>query len=68
VSKIALLGVTAMTTKDAEQIADGLIRDYLDPDYKVTDLRGFLGALVQALEAAHQQGWNDCVEKGKLKG
>ena len=57
-----------MTTKDAEQIADGLIRDYLDPDYKVTDLRGFLGALVQALEAAHQQGWNDCVELGKLKG
>ena len=55
-------------TKDAEQIAQGLIRDYIGSDYKVTDLRRFFGALVQALEAAHQQGWKECVQEGKLKG
>jgi hypothetical protein len=57
-----------MTPKDVEQIAHGLIRGYIGPDYKVTDLRGFFGALVKPLEAAHHQGWKDCVEEGKLKG
>ena len=53
---------------DAEQIAHGLIRGYIGPDDKVVDLRGFIGALVQALEAAYQQGWSKCVEEGQLKG
>jgi hypothetical protein len=57
-----------MTTKDAQQTAHGLIQGSIGPDHKVTDLGGFFGALVQALEAAHQQGWKDCVEEGKLKG
>jgi hypothetical protein len=53
---------------DAEQIAHGLIRGYIGPDDKVADVTGFFSALVQALEAAYQQGWNKCVEEGKLKG
>jgi hypothetical protein len=57
-----------MILKDAQQIADGIIQSYIGPDHKVTDMRAFFGALVLALEAAHQQGWKDCVEEGKLKG
>jgi hypothetical protein len=61
-----------MTTKDAQQIAHGLIQGYIGLDHKVTDMRSFFGALVQALEIAHQQGWKegwkDCAEEGKLKG
>lgn len=54
------LGVTAMTTLDAEKIAHGIIQGYIGPDHKVTDMGGFFGAIVQALLAAHQEGWNDC--------
>jgi hypothetical protein len=57
-----------MTTKDAQQIAHGIIQGYIGPDHKVTDMKGLFGALVQALEAAHQQGWRDCAEEEKLKG
>jgi hypothetical protein len=45
-----------MTLRDAQQIAHGLIQGYIGPDHKVMDMRAFFGALVQALEAAHQQG------------
>jgi hypothetical protein len=55
-------GATAMTTHDAKQIAHGLIQDYIGPDHKVTDMRSFYEALVQALQEAHRQGWKDCAE------
>jgi hypothetical protein len=51
-----------MTTHDAKQIAHGLIQDYIGPDHKVTDMRSFYEALVQALQEAHRQGWKDCAE------
>ena len=54
------LGVTAMTTLDAEKIAHGIIQGYIGPDHIVTDMGGLFGALVQALLAAHQEGWKDC--------
>ena len=54
------LGVTAMTTEDAQKIAHGIVQGYIGPDHKVTDMGGFFGALVQALLAAHQEGWKDC--------
>ena len=53
---------TAMTTQDAQQIAHGLIQGYIGPDHKVTDMRSFYEALVQALQEAHRQGWKDCAE------
>ena len=45
-----------MTLRDAQKIAHGLIQSYIRPDHKVMDMKAFFGALVQALEAAHQQG------------
>ena len=32
------LGVTAMTTEDAQKIAHGIIQGYIGPDHKVTDM------------------------------
>jgi hypothetical protein len=46
-----------MTVNDAKKIAHGLIQDYIGPDHRVIDMPSFYGALVQALQAAHQQGW-----------
>jgi hypothetical protein len=54
-----------MTLRDAQQIAHGLIQGYIGPDHKVMDMRAFFGALVQALEAAHQQGRRDGPEGEK---
>jgi hypothetical protein len=51
-----------MTSKEAQQIAHGLIQGYIGPDHRVMDMPSFFGALVQALQAAHQQGWNDRAE------
>jgi hypothetical protein len=48
-----------MTAKEAGQIAHGLIEGYIGPDHCVMDMPSFYGALVQALQAAHQQGWKD---------
>jgi hypothetical protein len=48
-----------MTYKEAQQIAHGLLQGYIGPDHRVMDMPSFFGALVQALQAAHQQGWND---------
>ena len=42
--------------RDAPQIAHGLIQGYIGPDHKVIDMKSFYVALVQALEAAHEQG------------
>ena len=46
----------AMTIEDAKQIANGLIQSDIGPDSRVVDMPNFYGALVQALQAAHQQG------------
>ena len=54
-----------MTIEDAKQIANGLIQSYIGPDTRVVDMPSFYGALVQALQAAHQQGWKDRGEEGK---
>ena len=48
-----------MTLKDAQQIAHGPIQGYIGPDHRVMDMQSFYSALVQALQAAHQQGWKD---------
>ena len=45
-----------MTIKDAKRIADRLIRSYGGRDKAMPS---FYGALVQALQAAYQKGWND---------
>ena len=55
-----------MTIEDAKQIANGLIQSYIDPDTRVVDMPSFYGALVQALQAAHQQGWKDRGEAESL--
>ena len=49
----------AMTIEDAKQIAQGLIQVYIGPDHRVMDMPSFYGALVQALQASHQQGWKE---------
>ena len=59
-------GVAAMTIEDAKQIAHGLIQGYVGPDHRVMDMPSFYGALVQALQAAHQQGWKDRGEAERL--
>ena len=51
-----------MTLQEATHIAHGLIQGYIDPDHRVVDMRSFFGALVQALQAAYHQGWNDRAE------
>ena len=53
-------GVSAMTDNEAQQIAHGLIQGYIGPDHKVMDMQSFYWALVEALQKAHQQGWQDC--------
>ena len=48
-----------MTVDDAKKTAYGLIQGYIGPDHQVMDMPSFYSALVQALQAAHQQGWKD---------
>jgi hypothetical protein len=48
-----------MTSDDAKKIAHGLIQGYIGPDHRVMDMPSFFGALVQALQAAYEQGWKD---------
>ena len=48
-----------MTYKEAGQVAHSLIQGYIGPDHQVMHMASFYGALVQALQAAHQQGWTD---------
>ena len=55
-----------MTIEDAKQIAQGLIQLYIGPDFRVMDVPSFYGALVQAIQAAHQQGWKDRGEAESL--
>jgi hypothetical protein len=55
-----------MTYKEAQQIADRLIQNFIGPDYRVMDMCGFFESLVQALQQAHAQGWRDRAETEKL--
>ena len=55
-----------MTVKDAQQIAHGLIQSYIGPDHRVMDMQSLYRALVQSLQAAHQQGWKDRAEAEAL--
>jgi len=55
-----------MTLRNAEQIAHGRIQGFIGPDHRVMDMPSFYGALVQALQAAHQQDWKDRGEAEKL--
>jgi hypothetical protein len=48
-----------MNVKQAQQIAQGLIQSFVGPDHRIMDMPSFYGALVQALQAAHEQGWKD---------
>jgi hypothetical protein len=54
-----LRGVAAMTLEDAKQTAHGLIQSYIGPDHHVMDMPSFYGALVQALQTAHQNAEAD---------
>jgi hypothetical protein len=55
----AHLRSSAMTLRDAQQIAHGLIQGYIGPDHRVIDMSSFYSALAQALETAYRQGRND---------
>jgi hypothetical protein len=50
---------SAMTLRDAQQIAHGLIQGYIGPDHRVIDMSSFYSALAQAIQAAYRQGSND---------
>ena len=54
-----------MTLRDAQQIAHGLIQGYVGPDHEDHGHEDVFGALVEALEAAHQQGRRDGPEGEK---
>jgi hypothetical protein len=53
----ALEGVSAMTEKEAGEIAHGLVQGFIGPDHRVMDMQSFYRALSQALQKANQQGW-----------
>jgi hypothetical protein len=52
--------------EDAKQIAHGLIQGYIGRITGSWTCRAFHGALVQALQAAHEQGWKDRADAEKL--
>jgi len=45
---------------EARQVARGLIQGHIGPNHKVLNMQSFYRALVQALEAAREQGQADC--------
>ena len=55
-----------MTYKEAGEIVRGIIHSYIGPDHKVLNMQGLYGAMVQALQQAHMQGWKDHAEADKL--
>jgi hypothetical protein len=55
-----------MTDDQAKQIAHGLIQGFIGPDHRVMDMQSFFGALAQALQQAHTQGWKDRCEVEKV--
>jgi hypothetical protein len=48
-----------MTDKEAGEIVRGIIQSYIGPDHRVMDMPSLYRVLVQALQAAHQQGWQN---------
>jgi hypothetical protein len=48
-----------MTEKEAGEIVRGIIHSHISPDHRVMDMQSFYRVLVQALQKAHQQGWQD---------
>jgi hypothetical protein len=56
-----------MTDEDAKKIAHGVIQGYIGPDHRVINMQSFFRALGQALQATHQQGWNDRAEADALE-
>jgi hypothetical protein len=61
-----LKGVTSMTDIEVGQIAHGLLQIHVDHDHRVTDMRSFYWALVQALQEAHVKSWKDRIEAESL--
>ena len=55
-----------MSEKEAGEIIRGIIHSHIGPDHRVMDMQSFYRVLVQALQAAHQQGWKDRGEAEKL--
>ena len=55
-----------MHLKEAQQVVRELIQGYIGPDHRVMDMVGFYGALVLALQQAHEQGWKDRVQAEEL--
>ena len=55
-----------MTNKEACDIVRGIIHSYIGPDHRVMDMPSLYRVLVQALQEAHQQGWQDRGEAEKL--
>jgi hypothetical protein len=54
-----------MTEKEAGQIVTGIIQSYIGPDHRVMDMQSFYRVLVQALQTAHERGWQDRAEAEK---
>ena len=46
----------SMILKEAQQIAHGLIQGFISPDQSDGTCPSFCGALLQALQAAHERG------------
>jgi hypothetical protein len=55
-----------MTDEEAGQIVTGIIQSYIGPDHRVMDMQSFYRVLVQALQDAHQRGWQERAETEKL--
>ena len=48
-----------MTAEEAGEIVRGIIQSYIGPDHRVIDMQTLYGVLVESLQKAHQQGWDD---------
>ena len=59
-------GVASMNDIEAGQIAHWLIQNHVDHDQKITDVRSFYWALMQALQEAHVKGWKDRMDAESL--
>jgi hypothetical protein len=55
-----------MTEEEAGEVAQGIIQSYVGPDHRVSDLSSLYRVLVQALQGAHEQGWEDHAEADKM--
>ena len=51
--------VQASRQAEARQVASSLIQEYVGPDQRVIDLKGFSSALARALNAARMRGEDD---------